>query len=149
MSSHFLLIHKEKTLTEGLLLILSSVTDGVLCLFMCVHVHVRASGSICVSVVTHKSIDRALAHWSVCLGFRVNTHASDSKYSPFLPLSFFPISVLPLLCPLSASFSRYLLSPPAPPPSLYADPDFGIQCCYGNNVGLVLFSSPSCSSYSG
>lgn len=76
-----------------------------------------------------------------------HTHVADKCSGQCVCLEsglFFPISVL------SSLSSLCLLPAPLlpPPPSLYADLDFGIQCCYGNNVGLVLSASPSCSSYS-
>lgn len=129
--------HHTKTLRKGN----TSCALGNGCRLVFIHVYLWAcvcvcvTQSICVAVVTHLSIDKALARSSFCPGLRVNTPLVSWNIC-LISASFFPIS---------APFSLCL---PPPPPSLDADPDFGIQCCYGNNVGLVLPASPSCSSYS-
>lgn len=115
LSHFFFLIHQEKD-TKRSAYFLSSC-----CFYSCVCVSVWEH--LCHRGHTHKSIDRALAHWSVC----VSVWVSQSTLMPviwnipphFCLFSFPSLSSLPSLCfALSASFSLYLLPAPLPFPPL-------------------------------
>lgn len=129
------------------------VTFSLFSSWLLVHVCWTEPQCMCVTfMVTWKSIDRALAHRLVFLVchhsyFRL-TILLKYFFSSCLCLPFFlsPSLLCFALClflPLSLAFAC------TPHNHHYADPDFGIQCCYGNNVGLALSASLSYSSYSG